>query len=78
MMQEAMYGYGSGMLMFGLFGFLIFIGLIVLVIWVLKAGSNTGTNSNRKDQPLETLKQRLARGEISEEEYDRLKNKVNE
>ena len=78
MMQGPGYGFGSGMFSFGLFGFLIFIGLIILVIWVIKSGSTTGTTSSRRDQPLETLKQRLAQGDISEEEYDRLKNKLDE
>ncbi len=51
---------------------LFWILLIVVVVWALKATAS----SDRKDggtgkSPLEILQERLARGEIDEEEYER-------
>ena len=45
-------------------------GLIVLLVWAVRssAGPRRGT-----DRALETLRQRLARGEISQEEYEHIR-----
>lgn len=57
---------GFGMMGGGLFG-LLFMGLI---IYLIISFFNNGTFYNIKnDNPLEILKERYARGEISEEEY---------
>ena len=56
---------------------IIWILLIVLVIWGVKAavgGGNSGGNSGGGSGPpsaLEILKQRYARGEIDQDEYER-------
>lgn len=68
--------YGNGMFGFSFFGLIILIGLIILVVWVVKNGSSE--KSNQGNTALDTLKIRLAKGEITEEEYDRLKNKLKE
>ncbi|WP_182200146.1 SHOCT domain-containing protein [Paraliobacillus salinarum] len=68
--------YGNGMFGFSFFGLIILIGLVILVVWVVKNGSSE--KSNQANNALDILKYRLAKGEISEEEYDRLKNKINE
>lgn len=60
-----------------LFGLLVFIGLILLVVWAIK--SFTGeprSNVAVTARALEELKLRLARGEIDEETYERLKRKL--
>ena len=57
---------GFGMMGGGLFG-LLFMGLI---IYLIISFFNNGNFYNMKnDNPLEILKERYARGEISEEEY---------
>ncbi len=58
----------------GIFGILI-LGLVVFLAIRLYNNSNgfsTRNNSyTRKNDPLETLKEKYAEGEISEEEYER-------
>ncbi|SET26273.1 SHOCT domain-containing protein [Paenibacillus sp. NFR01] len=69
-----MMGYGFGFGMFGLIiNFLLIVGVIYLVIkWVRGDGSrNAGYNDNT---PERILDERFARGEISEEEYFRMKS----
>ncbi|WP_347861117.1 SHOCT domain-containing protein [Salimicrobium sp. PL1-032A] len=74
------YGMGGGFFGFGLIFLLLFLAIVVIVIWMVKPGgsNNNGTNSSSADNYEDTLKSRLARGEISEEEYDRLKKKLSE
>jgi putative membrane protein len=68
-------GYGMGFLgwifMLAFWG-LIIVGLVLVVRWLWDrarpaAGGGTG------DAPLDILKRRYARGDISKEEYDRMK-----
>ncbi|GGK05005.1 hypothetical protein GCM10007063_29240 [Lentibacillus kapialis] len=77
MMGNMMGGGMSG----GFFGFsfltiLIILAIIIIAVWMFK--SDNGSYRSSGDKPLETLKERLAKGEISEEEYDRLKRKLKE
>lgn len=62
----------------GIFGILI-LGLVVFLairLYNNSNGLNSGRNSyTRKNDALETLKEKYAKGEISEEEYER-KRKV--
>lgn len=66
---------GSGMGFVGwifmlLFWGLIIVGLVLVVRWLWDQG-RPGTGG--ADSPLEILKRRYARGEISKEEFDRMK-----
>jgi len=59
---------GFGMMGVAIFG-LLFMGLLVYL--VVSLINNNGTfNNTRRDNPLEILKERYARGEISESEYE--------
>jgi uncharacterized membrane protein len=50
---------------------LLFLGVfITLVIWAIRAFSSQNRTG---DQPLETLRRRLAAGEITAEEFERTK-----
>lgn len=63
---------GGGMMMIGMFLFwvvLIFLGLYLLKTFLNGNNSKNGTH-------IEILKERLARGEITEEEFDHLKQKL--
>ncbi|MBU0968498.1 MAG: SHOCT domain-containing protein [Proteobacteria bacterium] len=70
------YGYGMGM-GFGWVFMIIFWGLIIylaLSFWKRNDRGDTRT----KETALEILKKRYARGEISKEEFERMKKDLNE
>ncbi len=63
------------------FGWLFWIVIIVLFVWLLTqaVGRNRDSESrSREETPLEILKKRYARGEISHEEYERMKKDLME
>ncbi|MFP3359207.1 SHOCT domain-containing protein [Planococcus sp. SIMBA_143] len=66
-------GMGGGFMGFGFFGFLILVLIILMLVWMKKPGNN-GTHN----KSVETLNECLAKGEISEEEYDRLRKRLNQ
>jgi putative membrane protein len=56
---------------------LVIVGLVYGVRWLIRADRNSrlggpsGPSGPRPDDPLEILRQRYARGEIDDEEYER-------
>jgi len=71
-----MMGYGYNM-MGGLFGMIIIpLILIGVVIYVInnQGQKNNGKDSGFKDNSIDILNERFARGEINEEEYNTKKN----
>ncbi|MGI8314557.1 SHOCT domain-containing protein [Halobacillus mangrovi] len=68
-------GMGGGFFGFGFIGLLIIVAIILVIVWMMKP-NGTDKSSSKNSDSLETLKKRLANGEISEEEYDRLKKKL--
>ncbi len=64
-----MHGFG------GIFMILFWILLIVIVIFLVKKGLS---DSGGRETPEEILKKRYARGEISKDEYDRMKKDIKE
>ena len=74
-MWDHMQGYG-GMGLGGLFGLLIWllliIGLAWAVIWILSSSRSRGKGLSA----LEILKRRYASGEISEEQYLKMKHEI--
>lgn len=66
-----MMGFGGGFGM--LFGPLIFVGLILLVVYLVNGGvgwNNGPKVKMRAQEPLDILDERLARGDIDQREYD--------
>ncbi|WP_051531283.1 SHOCT domain-containing protein [Clostridiisalibacter paucivorans] len=62
----------------GLIGFLI-IGLVIY--FIINMGRNNfhcggGHTNHRRKEPIDILKERYAKGEVSEEEYNRKRNKL--
>jgi putative membrane protein len=55
-----------------LFWGLIIVGLVLLVRWLWDQGRPAG-GGGVGEAPLDILKRRYARGEITKEEYDRVK-----
>ncbi len=68
-------GYGMGIvggLLMLVFWGLIIAGLVLFVRWLWDRG-RPSAGSVANETPLEILKRRYARGEISKEEFDRMK-----
>ncbi|OZU89105.1 hypothetical protein CIL03_08825 [Virgibacillus indicus] len=66
--MHSMHGFGS---IWPMVGMIIFwAGLIILGIYLVSSYANGG----RKKDSLDILKERLAKGEIDESEYERLKS----
>ncbi|WP_434351793.1 SHOCT domain-containing protein [Trichococcus flocculiformis] len=70
------YGYNM-MGGWGIFMMIILVILIVIIVYavmkLVQGGSNAGTTSNSRDEALEILNQRYAKGELSDEEYQQKK-----
>jgi len=57
------------------FGWLIWLALIVAGVFLVRGGFNSGRLQGGDNQSaLDILKQRYAKGEISKDEFDRMKN----
>lgn len=75
-MMHGMYGYGP---IFMIIFWLLLIGFGIYLLKKFASGDNQTTKNNdninkQTNTPLETLQLRLAKGEIDEAEYERLKN----
>jgi putative membrane protein len=65
------HGYGFGGIFMVLWWVLVVVGIVVLVIWLTKATS--GRVGAGRDKALDILKERYARGEIDEQEFEKKK-----
>lgn len=64
----------SSMMTYGwFFQILIFIVFFLIVWWLIKSG---GFTQRQETNPLDILKQRLAKGEITKKEFDELKKEI--
>ncbi len=78
MMGPMMYGpYGGGMWMFFhfLFWLLVVIGVVLLIVWLVKQPRRYD-RGHGEDSPFDILRKRYARGEISKEEFERMKKDI--
>ncbi|MFC0015320.1 MULTISPECIES: SHOCT domain-containing protein [Allobacillus] len=72
-----MHGYDMGSFFgWGFLQLILIILLITFLFWVFNKSNESKMNSS-EDQSIKILNERLARGEITVEEYDRLKRKIN-
>ena len=74
-------GWGWGMGLLGGLGMFLFWGLIIsLVVWLVvtltRSGQSGASRSAQPDTALETLRRRLAAGEITSQEFDELRQKL--
>lgn len=68
--------WGWGMMIFMmLFWVALVAGLIILIVWAVRQFGGTG---RIRENPLDILDARYARGEISREEYERTKREISE
>jgi putative membrane protein len=63
------YGFGYG----GMFMWIIFLIVIGLLIYFIVQGQKTKGQTPTNESPLDILKKRYAKGEITKEEYERVK-----
>ncbi|MDR7521852.1 MAG: SHOCT domain-containing protein [Armatimonadota bacterium] len=70
------WGAGWGMpFLGGLFGLLILAGIVLAVV-ALTRREGVGPSAGQAEAPLDILKRRLAKGEISRDEYEALKKEL--
>ena len=74
-------GWAWGMGLLGGLGMLLFWGLIIgLVVWLVvtltRSGPSGASRSAQPDTALETLRHRLAAGEITPQDFDALRQKL--
>ncbi|MFO7801575.1 MAG: SHOCT domain-containing protein [Desulfovermiculus sp.] len=56
------------------FWVLIILAVIILIVLISKSRrSRTSSNSSGRETPLDIIKKRYARGELSKEEFERMK-----
>ncbi|MBN1222585.1 MAG: SHOCT domain-containing protein [Candidatus Aminicenantes bacterium] len=68
-----MMGFGPG----GMFmGIIVLIIVIIVAYLVIRALSKERIESGTQETPLDFLKKRYAKGEISKEEFDRMKDEL--
>jgi len=64
------------------FGWFIWLIILVVFVWLIvqiaSRNRSGGEGGTRTETPLEILKRRYARGEISKEEYERMKKDLME
>ena len=63
------------------FGWIFWIVLIVVIVWAVVQFTNRNQSTNTtnivaKETPLDILKRRYAKGELTKEEYDEMKRNL--
>lgn len=85
-MMNQGYGYGGGMaggigvgeILFLVFGALVVVGIVLLVIWAMRASHGNGTvmtgpgPAAAHDDAIAIARRRLATGEITKQQYDEI------
>jgi putative membrane protein len=73
-------GGGGGMMGYGGYGgmymgllIIIAIAVVIYIVYSRNAGTGGGSFGGRRESPMDILKTRYAKGEISKEEFERLK-----
>lgn len=76
---------GPGGSMFPGFGLIVIVVLVVIIVWALAGGRLSGSQGGSSDvrhappeKPLEIVRKRYARGEITREEFERMKKDLQE
>lgn len=73
-MMGAGLAFGSGGLLMMLFGVLVIGGIVLLIVRAVGQGSRAAPGGAQpQEAPLEILKQRYTRGEITKEQFDQMR-----
>lgn len=70
------HNWGWGFMWFGWVFWIIFIGIIIWAVIRITSGQSAHKSSGNNEEALQILKRRYASGEISKEEYDKIKNDI--
>lgn len=74
MMHWGDYGWGMG---FGWIWMIIFWALVIVgVVYIVQVATRSGRNHDKHEAPLEILKKRYAKGEISKEEFEKMRDDI--
>jgi len=77
MMSGIFGGWGIiGMIFMFIFWALLITGIILLIVWIIRRVSYAGKDLSRKGKAIDILEERYARGEISKEEFERMKRDI--
>jgi len=81
MMGPGMMGWGYGMGWLGwifmiIFWIVVIAGVVLLVRWIVSTGEKSRGPQLSKDTAIDILKKRYAKGEVSKEEYERMKKDI--
>lgn len=71
-------GMGGGFFGFGFFSIFMIIAIVLVIFWMINPRGTSSSHNQTDSDSFEILNRRLANGEISEEEYERLKRKLQE
>lgn len=72
-------GHMGGMYSYGwLYQILIFIIFFLIVYWLIKSNQNTIISTKTEELPIDILKRRLAKGDITKKEFESLKKEIEE
>ncbi len=72
-----MFGGGWAVMLFAiLFGFLLLVGVVLIAVWLASRYRPPGGAVGAAETPLDILKKRYARGEISQDEFERMKQEL--
>jgi len=74
--HPGMWGWGMGWWggpVMILFWILVIVGVVLLIRWAVRSGGRGGEDRERTRDPLTILKERYAKGEITREEFERIK-----
>ncbi len=71
--------WGGSMLFSGILWMILLVVLIVVLVFIfMKLSGSSSNTGGDKDSSMNILKERYARGEITEEEYDQRRKKLKE
>ncbi len=68
--------WGLSFMWFGGLFWLLFFGVIIWAVIRFTSNQNQNRNSVSEDEAIQILKKRYAKGEITKEEYDKIKSDI--
>lgn len=66
--------WGYGWLLMLLFWLVVVVGVVMLIVWLIRQMDRSRGTGRSDDGALRVLRDRYARGEISQEEYQRMRS----